>query len=167
MAELWDAYYADGSRAGFDLERGKHGSIPAGIYHLVCEVLVRHRDGSILVMQRDLDKEGWPGFWEATAGGSALKGEDALQCAWREMTEETGVSSGDMKELFTCVSDTQHSIYHGFLCMTDCDKASVRLQEGETINYRWLAPKAFWAFMQSGKLVRSQQERFSAYWKEI
>ena len=41
--EIWDAYLRDGTKAGVDLVRGE--PIPEGLYHLVSDVLVRHRDG--------------------------------------------------------------------------------------------------------------------------
>lgn len=87
--EIWDGYYKDGTLANIDLVRGK--PIPDGLYHLVCEVLVRHTDGDYLLMQRDLKKDIYPGFYEATAGGSALKGENKLDCIKRELFEETGI----------------------------------------------------------------------------
>ena len=45
---------------------------------MVCEILVRHTDGDYLLMQRDFRKSNFGGYYEATAGGSALKGEDKL-----------------------------------------------------------------------------------------
>ena len=108
--EIWDGYNADGTLAGVDLIRGEE--IPKGLYHLVCEILVRHVDGDYLLMQRDFNKEGYPGFFEATAGGSALKGEDKLACAKRELFEETGIASEDFEEI-------GHSMQHeaAFLCV--------------------------------------------------
>lgn len=41
--ELWDAYNEAGEKLGFDLVRGQ--KIPDGVYHLVCEVVVRGTDG--------------------------------------------------------------------------------------------------------------------------
>lgn len=52
--EIWDAYLEDGALAGCDLIRGSQ--IPFGLFHLVCEVIVRHKDGSYLLMQRDYNK---------------------------------------------------------------------------------------------------------------
>ena len=87
--ELWDAYDSGFRRIeGQTLVRGE--PIPAGLYHLVSDILVRHRDGTYLLMRRDPRKH-YGGLWEATAGGSALRGETALDCARRELGEETGV----------------------------------------------------------------------------
>ena len=48
--EIWDGYFSDGTLANYDLVRGE--PIPQGLYHLVCEVLVRHVDGEYLLMRR-------------------------------------------------------------------------------------------------------------------
>ena len=40
--ELWDAYKADGTLAGFDIVRGEN--IPENYYHLVCEAVIQHTD---------------------------------------------------------------------------------------------------------------------------
>lgn len=42
-------------------------------------------------MRRDLSKPNYGGYYEATAGGSALKGEDKMACVKRELFEETGI----------------------------------------------------------------------------
>ena len=50
--ELWDAYDRDFKKIqGVTLVRGE--VIPEGFFHLVCEIIVRHIDGSYLIMQRD------------------------------------------------------------------------------------------------------------------
>ena len=57
--ELWDGYQRDGTLARVDLVRGE--IVPEGLYHLVCEIIVEHQDGSILAMQRDPRKPNHPG----------------------------------------------------------------------------------------------------------
>ena len=108
--ELWDGYQRDGTLARVDLVRGE--IVPEGLYHLVCEIIVEHQDGSILAMQRDPRKPNHPGAWETTAGGSALKGEDALSCAKRELYEETGIAASELILLGLEVSDPAHSIFY-------------------------------------------------------
>lgn len=59
--ELWDAYDKNFNKIGNKaLIRGE--SIPEGIYHLVCDIMVRHTDGSYLLMQRDKRKH-FPFMW--------------------------------------------------------------------------------------------------------
>ena len=74
--ELWDAYDEYFNKMeGIFLIRGE--PITQGIFHLVCEIIVKHTDGSYLLMQRDRRKH-FGGMWEATAGGSALRNETPL-----------------------------------------------------------------------------------------
>ena len=141
--ELWDAYDKDFNLIeGMTLRRDEIDKIPEGVYHLVCHVLVKHTDGTYLLMRRDLNKEVYPGFWEATAGGSALKGENGLEAAKRELHEETGID-GCLSEIGRKAG--RNSVYIYYICVTDCAKDSVTLQEGETINYKWVDRKTLFS----------------------
>ena len=144
--ELWDAYYPDGTISGETLVRGE--PIPPGYRHAVAEVLVIHRDGTILLMQRDWRKPNQPGMWESSAGGSVLQGEDFETCARRELLEETGLKADSWEYLYTNV--TADTIYKGYLAVTSADKDSVTLQAGETIAYRWVTGPEWLEIMQSG-----------------
>jgi len=137
LCELWDAYGKDCVRLeGVTLTRGE--PVPEGMYHLVCEIIVRHTDGTYLLMQRHPDKVRG-GLWELTAGGSVIQGETADQGALRELKEETGITAGSLEPLKTIVHDEHRSIYAEFLCVTDGDKSSVTLQEGETVAFKWVS----------------------------
>ena len=82
MVEIWDAYDKNFCKIeNVRLVRGE--VIPEGIYHLVCEIIVKHIDGTYLLMQRDFKKH-LGGMWELTADGSALTNETPIECAIRE-----------------------------------------------------------------------------------
>lgn len=162
--EIWDGYFRDGTLANVDLIRGE--KLPKGIYHLVCEVLVRHIDGDYLLMQRDSSKSNYGGRYEATAGGSALKGEDKVSCIKRELLEETGISADNFEELGLFIFDHDNCIFYTFLCVTDCDKRSVILQHGETMSYKWVNEKEFTDFVNLGEMIDSQKKRYFNYFLE-
>jgi len=161
--EIWDAYLPNGTLAGCNLVRGE--PIPNGLYHLVGEILVRHADSDYLLMQRDPRKPNYGGFFEATAGGSALKGEDAYCCARRELQEETGIESGTLTNIGRFVS--HDTIYESFLCVTDSDKNSVKLQEGETVSYKWVSEAEFIDFVNSDAMIDVQFRRYVPYLKQM
>lgn len=161
--ELWDAYDGKEQKLGFDLIRGE--KIPDGVYHIVCEVLARHVDGDYLLMQRDKRKPNYPGLFEASAGGSALKGENALQCAERELLEETGISTSVFTPIDVIISDDSHSIYHVYYCETDCDKESIRLQETETIDYKWVKKETLQSMLENGEIVPTARIRLRKYFE--
>jgi len=136
--ELWDAYDRNWQKTGETLVRGPIQQ--EGIYHLVVGILVQHVDGTCLLMQRHPQKETWPGVYEASAGGSVLAGEEPLDAARRELYEETGIRAEALLPLYEEIKDEKHSLYRGYLCVTDHPKDQVILQEGETVAYRWATP---------------------------
>jgi len=151
MGEIWDAYDIKMNIIpGKEMARGEPRE--PGMFHIVSDVAVRHEDGEYLVMQRDLSKR-FGGLWELTAGGSALKGETSLQCAERELFEETGII-GALIELGK-ETDFNHQTHHiAYLCTTDCDKNAVTLQEGETIAFKWVGVDELAGMELSSNLTR-------------
>ena len=145
MAEIWDAFYADGKLAGQDIVRGE--PIPHGLYHLVVAIIVQHTDGSLLLMQRDLNKPSYPGYYECSAGGAAQKGETPEQAAVRELYEETGICAEKLTEIYRSRNHAGQALHYTYYCRTDCPKDSILLQEGETIGYLW-AKKAEYLAMK-------------------
>ncbi len=162
--ELWDLYTAENKLSKQKIKRGD--AIPKGLYHMVCEILVLHKDGSYLCMKRASAKENYPNCYESTAGGSALSGEDKWQCAKRELREETGLSCNNLKELAVIRDEEKQTVYYCFLGIVDCEKDSVRLQTGETEGYVWLSEKKFAEFLNSDKVIEPQKKRFEGYFKE-
>ncbi|SHI27246.1 8-oxo-dGTP pyrophosphatase MutT, NUDIX family [Butyrivibrio fibrisolvens DSM 3071] len=137
VMELWDAYDSKLNKIdGMTLIRGEE--VPNGFFHLVSEIIVRHVDGTYLLMQREHGRH-LGGMWEATAGGSALQGEDPLACALRELSEETGIKADKLTEVGRVLHHLHRSIYVDYLCETNIDKNSVVLQEGETSAYKWVS----------------------------
>ena len=159
--ELWDAYKADGTLAGSTLVRGEE--IPEGLCHAVAEVFVMHEDGSILLMQRDQNKPNYPGYWESGAGGAVLKGESFEHGARRELLEETGILAGELEPIYKFF--TPHTIYRGYLCKTNIDKDSIILQQGETIDYKWVSQRAFADIFSSDEFIDTLRERLSGFVK--
>ncbi|QIM47107.1 NUDIX domain-containing protein [Streptococcus ruminicola] len=155
--ELWDAYDAHLNVIGGQvLVRGK--KIPKGVYHLVSEVIVRHQDGTYLLTQRD-SRKNLGGMWEATAGGSALQGESPLECAKRELREETGIVTGDFVEVGRVLHQRHQTYYVNYLCHTDVDKDSIVLQEGETSAYKWVTAEEL-CQMSRGELATQRIRNF-------
>lgn len=161
--EKWDLYDEQGRPSGRSVVRGE--PIPKGFCHLVSDILVRHTDGEYLLMQRDFGKPNYGGYFEMSAGGSALMGEDALTCAKRELREETGIICENLLEIGR--STSHHTIYVSFLCTTDWDKSAITLLEGETISYRWVTEEDFLAFIASDDAIPSQKKRYENYFRKM
>ena len=153
--ELWDAYSSKFEKIeGMTLVRGE--PIPEGIHHLVCDVLVKHTDGTYLLMKRANGKL-FGGMWEASAGGSALAGEDPLNCAKRELFEETGIVSSELKEVGRL--SNRDTVFVEYLLITFCAKDEIVLQEGETTAYRWVRREELLS-MRKDELATDRIQRF-------
>ena len=163
--ELWDAYTRNGVKTGGVLVRGQ--KMWPGIYHLVCEVLVRHIDGSYLCMIRSREKPNYPLYPECTAGGSALLGEDPLTCIRRQLREETGIEWDDFEEVSRTVRDCYATIFYSYICTVDWPKDQIKLQEGETEAYRWLSEEEFIELLSSDRLIPGQPERMEGWLRKM
>ena len=161
--EKWDLYDESGRKTGQTWERRYAKEIPEGRYHIVCDVLIRHRDGDLLLMRRDPNKDIYPGCLEAGAGGSALAGETPEEAAKREMLEETGLTADDLVPLGTELRPESHSVLHTYLAVVDGPKDRVRLQPGETAGWRWADPDTFLSLIPEEPLLKIQYRRYKAY----
>ena len=163
--ELWDAYTRNGAKTGGVLVRGQR--MWPGIYHLVCEVLVRHIDGSYLCMIRSREKPNYPLYPECTAGGSALLGEDPLDCIRRALREETGIEWEDFEEVARTVREKDSSLFWSFTCTVDWPKDRIALQAGETEDFKWVSETEFIELLNSGRMIPEQMERMGDYYRKL
>lgn len=149
--EKWDAYLANGHKTNHILIRGQ--SIPDGFYHLAVKCLVQHLDGSLLFMQRHLDKKLFPGFFEASAAGSSLYGENSEQAIRRELLEETGLVPAKLTFSKRIVYKEDQCLMDRYVALVDCPKDHITLQDGETIAYQWVTKEDFKRFLEKYPVV--------------
>lgn len=161
--EIWDLYDEQGRKTGETWERSRAYEIPEGRYHIVCDILIRHRDGDFLLTLRDPEKDIHPGCLEASAGGSALAGETPEEAARREMAEETGLTARKLELIGSVFRPRSHSLIYAWLAVVDCEKDSVRLQQGETVGYQWVDPSTFLRMIPEEPVLKIQYPRYRLY----
>lgn len=156
--EKWDAYDKNGSLIDGYLIRGE--VIPEGSFHLVVEIIVKHLDGSYLMMQRSVNKSSFSNYYEVSAGGAVLQGETSLEGAIRELKEETGIDSWlSFSPIHRVISETGQYIFDNYFTITDTDKNSIYYQEGETQAHKWVSLDELKQCIEMGHLVPSQANR--------
>ncbi len=167
--ELWDLYDREGRRTGQTWERspGSYKQIPDGCYHMVVDILVRHTDGTYLLTLRDMSKDVYPGYWEASAGGSAIVGEEPLDAAKRELFEETGLKAKSFELISHTFRDPSHSMFYSYLAFVDADKDSVILQEGETVDYKWVDERGLLEYADSDLAIKSHNDRYREFFEKL
>jgi 8-oxo-dGTP pyrophosphatase MutT (NUDIX family) len=160
--EIWDLYDRDGKRTNKTWERsfGNYKQIPEGYYHMVVDILVKHTDGTYLLTKRDMSKDVYPGYWEASAGGSAIAGEEPLEAAKRELYEETGLTARHLEFVGQTFRDPSHSMFYSYLAIVDCDKDAIVLQEGETVDYKWVDAAGLIEYVDSDHAMKAHNDRY-------
>lgn len=85
LEEIWDIYDKSLNKIG-EKKRAEH--LDSGEYHLVVSAFIFNAQGQVLLQKRSMSKLNYPGYWEESVGGSALKDEDHLVALKRELREE-------------------------------------------------------------------------------
>lgn len=167
--EIWDLYDKDGNVTGEEWVRqfGNFRDIPDGRYHLVSDILVQHVDGTFLLTKRHPGKDVYPGFWEASAGGSANKGENPIECAKRELFEETGIEAEEFELINRVFREPSHSLIYSYVTKVDCDKDSVVLQEEEATEYKWVDDKGLLEYADSDSAIKTSVERYKPFYDKL
>lgn len=157
--EMWDAFDEHENYLGYQIKRSMAKDLPEGVYHIVVMVYTKTSDGKILVTQRARNKT-YPLKWEIT-GGSIVTGETPVEGAARELSEETGIlqTLENFREIYVHVDKIRHCIYHCYLtCIPN--EVPVKLQMGETMDYRFLDFTEFNKLVLSDRFVLSEQSRY-------
>jgi isopentenyldiphosphate isomerase len=106
--------------------------------HRVVHVLVFNNSGELLLQKRSLNKDVAPGKWDTSVGGHINPGEDVLDAAKREMEEELGIKSCDLKYLYCYLfsNDRESEFVATFSC---------KYEGGLDFNREEIDDVAFWS----------------------
>lgn len=133
--EIWDTYDKNRIRTEERMFRGD--SFKDGHYHLIVHVCIFSTEGKMLIQRRQPFKEGWPGRWDLTVGGSAVSGENSREAAERELFEELGIlySLEHLRPHLTINFDKGFDDY--YLLEQDIQLSSLKLQKDEVQDAKW------------------------------
>lgn len=163
MPEMWDLYNENRESLGETHERGK--PIEKDKFHIVVDILSVNSEGKILITRRSPEKT-FGGMWEIT-GGSVISGEDPRTAAARELFEETGLSADPSEleyrgEIVRRGGHGGNAIYVFFLFKGDFSEKDIRLQQGETTDFKILTPAEIKEMTDSGEFLDFSYERMRA-----
>ena len=140
--ELWDLLDKDRAPLGVTHPRGRQYPMPPRTYHAVVTVFTVDTENRILLTRRAPTKGMYPHYWEITCG-SGLAGEDSLTSAHRELWEETGIACPPEELVLLGTLREPSALMDCYLCRPPKrgEEVAVTLQEGETVDYKWVS---FW-----------------------
>jgi len=111
-----------------------------GLMHRAVHVLVFNNRGDLFLQKRSMNKDENPGLWDSSAAGHVDSGEDYLQCALRELTEELGiVVEGALQALFKLAASASSGYEHSVIYRYYFDGPLI-LQKDEIDEGRWVSP---------------------------
>ena len=109
-----------------------------GLMHRSVHILVFNRNDELFIQKRSMSKDNNPGLWDSSAAGHLDRGEDYLDCATRELTEELGiVEVSPLEALFRLSASQQTGMEHCtvYRCIND---GPFQLQEEEIDEGTWI-----------------------------
>ncbi|GAB5045901.1 NUDIX hydrolase [Thermodesulfovibrio sp. TK110] len=124
-----------------------HGN--PSMLHKVVHVLVFNSKGELLLQKRASHKDVAPGKWDTSVGGHIKPGENILIAAKREMLEELGVVSENLKFLYTYIHSNEYESELVYTYWT--------LHEGPfDFNKNEIEEVAFWNINEIHKFLKSE-----------
>ncbi len=152
--ELWDVYDVNRAKTGKTIRRGDFTRVLLeGEYHLIVHVCIFNSNGEMLIQKRQAGKRGWPGYWDLSAGGSAVSGEMSQAAAARETREEIGysVDLGAARPHLTL--NFEHGFDDIYLLEADLDVKSLVLQAEEVSRVAWASREDILRMIREGLFV--------------
>jgi len=140
-----------------------HGNpelIHRSVHVLVLDPGADTENRRIFLQKRSADKDIQPGKWDSSVGGHVAPGENALEAAKREMSEELGIANVDLRFLYSYLwrTDVETELVSSYLCYYN---GPFRILRSEIDQGR------FWSFAQiermlaSGAFTPNFEEEFS------
>jgi len=94
-----------------------HGN--PSLMHRVAHLLVFNKDGALLLQKRSMNKDVAPGKWDTSVGGHVNAGETIDEAVRREMEEELGITSCELKFLYSYIHSNPYEteLVHTYSCI--------------------------------------------------
>lgn len=148
---------------------GKHirgRAIPNGTYLHLVSVFTVNSKREILLTQR-AETKSHALEWENT-GGAVQAGETLREAAVRELMEETGIKATEDELVYLgnlIARREQNARMHAFFLSRDVDLADIRLQEGETVDAKWVPLS--WSLCADPSLSEPVRLRLIYFWQDL
>lgn len=107
--------------------------------HRIVAVWIVNAQGRILLAQRAFSMSNQPGLWGPAAAGTVAKGEEYIETAYRELSEEIGISGVTLSQSGKFM--TNKPFDEARMCVVfsgNYDGKTLSLQADEVAKVRWV-----------------------------
>ncbi len=96
-----------------------HGN--PSLIHRVVHVLVFNKRGELFLQKRSMNKDVAPGKWDTSVGGHVNSGETLNEAVKREMKEELGITTCELKFLYSYIHSNPYEteLVYTYSCIYD------------------------------------------------
>jgi len=118
-----------------------------GLLHRAVHIFVFNSSGQLFLQQRSLQKDSAPGKWCTSCSGHVNSGESYTDAAYRELSEEIGLSGVVLKPLFkeAPCQQTGNEFVWTYRCLSD---GPFTLDPDEIIQGKWVEIDALCEWMK-------------------
>ena len=121
---------------------------------IVVHVCIFNSRGELLLQQRSMKKDAFPGKWDVSAAGGVMAGETLRQGAEREAREELGYAL-DLTGVRPSVTVNYDGGFDDFFLVVrdDLEMDRLTLQEEEVSAVRWAAEEEVLSLLEQGEFL--------------
>ncbi|MDO5511351.1 NUDIX domain-containing protein [Corynebacterium sp.] len=153
MSEKWDLLDDNRQPLGRTAERA--AGLRDGELHVVVHVCLFNADGQMLIQRRTEHKQGWPGMWDFSVGGSVHAGETSREGALREVREELGLEIELTRPSFTF--NFEYGFDDFYLLLIDAPVTLPAVPNDEVAEARWADLDDVLALLRAGKFINYRE----------
>ena len=153
--ELVDLYNEERIPLGKSVERyAQRRRKDSGEYRVVVHICIFNSAGEMLLQQRSMKKDAFPGMWDVSAAGGIRAGENSRQGAEREVREELGYPL-DLTGVRPSVTVNYDGGFDDFFLVVrdDLKVEELTLQTEEVAAVRWAGLDEILLMLERGEFV--------------
>lgn len=124
-----------------------------GDYRMVVTVLIFNEKGELLIQKRAANKIGFPNYWDYSASGQVLAGEEIYKGAERELFEELGIQVNLEEEPICFTYAFAEGWDHYYLIKKSINLDALVLQKEEVQEVRWVDEVTYLELLKSGFFI--------------
>lgn len=133
--EKFDVYDDERQLTGKTRIRGEKCDINEN--RQVVHICIFNSKNQMLIQQRQTSADGWPEYWDLSAGGQGITGETSKESAHRELLEEIGIDYDFSNTRPFLTVNFEHGFDDYYFVNLDIDETTLKLQEEEVKTVKW------------------------------